>query len=151
MISIGGAALADTDRSRPVGVEREGLYKEDCVEIFLGPDAKTPKRYYEIELGPFGHFFDIDVDAGKPNTAWSSGARIATIQQPEKYMSTVEVAFEARDITRLLVPGARLPLGLFRIERKGDKRYYLAWRPPRTAKPNFHVPESFGVLVIDPP
>jgi hypothetical protein len=29
-------------------------------------------------------------------------------------------------------------------------RSYLAWSPPRTAKPNFHVPDAFGVLVVDP-
>jgi hypothetical protein len=29
-------------------------------------------------------------------------------------------------------------------------REYLAWSPPRTPKPNFHVPEAFGTLVLDP-
>jgi hypothetical protein len=29
------------------------------------------------------------------------------------------------------------------------QRLYLAWRPPRTPKPSFHVPEGFGVLSVD--
>ena len=28
-------------------------------------------------------------------------------------------------------------------------RLYLAWSPTKTAKPNFHVPEAFGTLVLD--
>ena len=28
-------------------------------------------------------------------------------------------------------------------------RTYLSWRPAHTTKPNFHVPQAFGVLVID--
>jgi hypothetical protein len=30
-------------------------------------------------------------------------------------------------------------------------RHYLAWSPPRTPKPDFHVPEAFGTLILDPP
>ncbi|MEJ7731435.1 MAG: carbohydrate-binding family 9-like protein [Polyangiaceae bacterium] len=148
LFELEGAGLA-TDRTRAVGVEREALYQEDCVEIFLGPDPATPKRYYEIELGPFGHFFDLDVNAGKPTIAWSSGARIAATQDAAKGQAVIEVSMSAADITRLLVPGARWPLGIYRIEGKGERKY-LAWSPPRTSKPNFHVPEAFGVLVVDP-
>ena len=70
----------NTDPSRPINVERKGLYNEDCVELFLAPDPASPKRYYEVEIGPFGHFFDlaIDKEAGSNDIAWSSGARIAT-------------------------------------------------------------------------
>jgi hypothetical protein len=148
LFELEGAGLA-TDRTRPVGVERKGLYQEDCVEIFLGPDPATPKRYYEIELGPFGHFFDLDVNAGKPTIAWSSGASVAATQSAGARRAVIEAALGAADITRLLVPGARWPLGIYRIEGKGERRY-LAWSPPRTSKPNFHVPEAFGLLVIDP-
>ena len=42
------------DASRPKDVERERLYEEDCVELFLTPDPASPKHYYEVELGPFG-------------------------------------------------------------------------------------------------
>ncbi len=74
LFELAGAGL-HTDVTQPVAVERKGLFKEDCVELFFTPDPARPKHYYEVELGPFGHFFDIDVDreAGKQDTAWSSG------------------------------------------------------------------------------
>ncbi len=63
LFELSGAGL-HTDTTQPVDVERKGLYKEDCVELFFTPDPARPRHYYEVELGPFGHFFDIDVDRG---------------------------------------------------------------------------------------
>ena len=107
-----------TDTTRPIDVEREGLYKEDCVELFLGPDAARPKHYFEVELGAFGHFFDIDVDRdkGKQDTKWSSGAKIGTARDATAHTAVIEVALTSADVTQALAPGARLPLGLYRIE-----------------------------------
>ena len=62
--------------------------------------------------------------------------------------ATIESVFTAPDIVRALTPGARLPIGLYRMEGR-DPRFYLAWSPPRTPKPNFHVPDAFGVLALD--
>lgn len=140
-----------TDTSRPVDIERERLYQEDCVELFLTPDASRPKRYFEIETGPFGHYFDIDVDRErkKEDTAWSSGAKIGTHRDSSTKRTVIEVALTSPDIAKVLVPGAKLPIGLYRMEGKGD-RLYLAYRPTRTPKPNFHVPEAFGTLTLDP-
>jgi hypothetical protein len=151
LFDLAGAGL-HTDTSRPVDVERKGLYQEDCVEIFLSPDAAHKRRYFEVELGPFGHFFDVEVDRerGKSNTAWSSAPRIGTRRDPRARTATIEVLLGAPEIVAALVPGARLPLGLYRIEGLPDQRF-LAWSPPRTQKPDFHVPEAFGTLVIDPP
>jgi uncharacterized protein (DUF362 family) len=150
LLELAGAGL-HVDATRPTDVERKGLYNEDCAEIFFTPDPAHPKHYFEIELGPFGHFFDLEVDRekGKQNTAWSSGARIATTRNAAARTAVIEVELTAPEIRAALAAGARLPLGLYRMEGDGD-RHYLAWSPPRTAKPNFHVPEAFGVLVLDP-
>lgn len=144
-----GAGL-NVDASRPVKTEREKLYEEDCVELFLAPDPARRSRYFEIEAGPLGHFFDIAVDkaAKKSDTAWSSDARIATKVDREKHRVVIEMALRSMDVTRALVAGARLPFALYRMEGKGP-RQYLAWSPTRTAKPNFHVPEAFGTLALD--
>ncbi len=145
------SAGLNVDRSRSLSEPRPKLYEEDCVELFFTPDPARPWHYYEMEVGPFGHFWDLDIDrrTAKSDTTWSSGARIATTRDPAKRTATIEAAFTAPDIVKALVPGARLPIGLYRMEGP-DPRVYLAWSPPRTEKPNFHVPEAFGVLVLDP-
>lgn len=148
---LSGAGL-DTDRSRPTSVPRPKLYEEDCVELFLTPKPAAPRRYFETELGPFGHFLDVSVDLdshGGGDTTWSSGARIATTQDPAAHTAVIEAELTSPDIVGALMPGARLPFALYRMEGKSP-RLYLAWSPPRTAKPNFHVPAAFGTLVVDP-
>jgi hypothetical protein len=140
-----------TDTTRPTDVERPRLYEEDCVEIFLAPNAANPRRYAEIEVGPHGHFFDLFVDRDKKTeqTSWSGALRVATTRDETRHTATIEVATQAPEILSALTPGARLPLGIFRMEGK-TPRLYLAFSPPLTKKPNFHVPEAFGALAIDP-
>jgi len=143
------AGLA-VDEQRPVKSEREKLYEEDCVEMFLAPDAAERTRYYEVEVGPLGHFFDIAIDrkTKKSDTSWSSLPEIATKVDRERHRATIEVALRSPDIVRALAAGKRLPFALYRMEGKG-KRLYLAWSPTRTAKPDFHVPEAFGTLLLE--
>lgn len=146
---ISGTGL-DTDHSRPIDVERENLYKEDCVEIFFTPNPAEPKKYFEIELGPYGHYFDLSIDR-KANTSdirWSSGAQIGTSQDPANHSAIIEVAFTSPDIVRSLRSGTNLPINMFRMEGKGPQQY-LAWSPTRTPRPNFHVPEAFGTLALE--
>ena len=144
-----GAGL-EVDASRPLKIEREKLYEEDCVELFLAPDPAVPTRYFEVELGPLGHFFDIAVDRkkSKSDTAWSSQPEIATKVDRDRHRVTIEVAMRSPDIVRALTSGAKLPFALYRMEGR-SKRLYLAWSPTRTKKPNFHVPEAFGTLILE--
>jgi len=39
-------------------------------------------------------------------------------------------------------------VNFFRVEGATEPRFYSAWRPTNTPKPNFHVPEAFGALVF---
>jgi hypothetical protein len=105
-----------------------------------------------MEQGPFGHFWDLDIDRrlGTSDATWTSGAKIATTCEPAKRTATIESIFTAPDIVRALTPGARLPIGLYRMEGR-DPRSYLAWSPPRTPKPSFHEPKAFGLLALDRP
>jgi uncharacterized protein (DUF362 family) len=146
-----GAGL-NTDVARPTDVPRAKLYEEDCVELFFTPDARRPHHYFETELGPFAHFFDVEVDrdAHTSNTQWSSDVVVRATQDRAAHRATIEAELRAPPFRPpFVVPGARLPLGLYRMEGTAP-RHYLAFSPPRTEKPNFHVPEAFGTLVVDP-
>jgi uncharacterized protein (DUF362 family) len=136
----------NTDQTRPIDVERKDLYEEDCVELFLTPDPAQRDRYLEIEVGPFGHFYDLSVDraAKTHDDAWSSHPRIATRRDGDK--AIIEAAFEAPEIVAALGSGKALPIGLYRMEAK---QLYLAAFPTHTPKPNFHVPSAFGTLMLD--
>ena len=146
---LDGAGV-NADATKPVKTERAKLYEEDCVEVFLGPDARDRNHYYEVEVGPLGHFLDIAVDrtTKKSDVGWSSGAEIATTVDREGKRVVIEVALRSPDIAKALKPGAVLPLALYRMEGK-NPRSYLAWSPTKTPKPDFHVPDAFGSLTLD--
>ncbi len=146
---LDGAGV-NVDASRPVKTERSKLYEEDCVELFLAPDPAERTKYVELEVGPLGHFLDVSVDKAnkKSDVGWSSQAEIATQVDRDGKRVTIEVAIRSPDVVKALVPGARLPLGLYRMEGKSP-RLFLAWSPTKTPKPDFHVPEAFGTLVLD--
>lgn len=143
-------ANVNVDASRPIATERAKLYEEDCVEIFLAPDPTKKERYAEIEVGPLGHFLDLWVerDTKKSDVEWSSKPEIATKVDREKKKVTIEFAVRAPEIVSALAKGKKLPVAFYRMEGKG-KRQYLAWSPTKTARPNFHVPEAFGTLVLE--
>ena len=144
-----------TDTARPIDVERTALYQEDCVELFIAPDPALPRRYFEIEVGPHGHWFDIAVDrtgrAGvkKEDTAWSGALTIGTTRDAAARTAVIEFTIAAPELLAALRPGAKLPLGLDRMEGTKPRQYLMAF-PGRTAKPNFHAPTGFGELVLDP-
>ena len=141
-----------TDQTRPTDVERVDLYEENAVELFLVPNAAVRKRYFEIEVGPFGHWFDILVDrtsGSHADTAWSAGLQIGTARDQANHRAVIELALTSPDVLAALAPDARLPIGLYRMEGKSPRQYLAAF-PTRTPKPNFHVPDAFGTLVLDP-
>ena len=142
-----------TDHSRPLESERVDLYEEDAIEVFLAPDAANRRRYAEIEVGPFGHWFDLWIDRStkkvRSDAAWSAGLTIGTTQDAAKRHAVIEIAITAPELIAALVAEARLPIGLYRMDGKSPKRYLAAF-PTRTPKPNFHVPDAFGTLVLDP-
>ena len=59
----------------------------------------------------------------------------------------IELAVASPEVLAALAPNAKLPLGLFRMEGKAPRQYLAAF-PTRTPKPNFHVPDAFGTLVL---
>jgi uncharacterized protein (DUF362 family) len=148
-----GAGL-NTDTARPTDQERANLYEEDCVEVFVAPDPALRARYFELEVGPYGHWFDILVDrTGRPgvkksDTEWNAGLAIGTARDANAHTATIEMTISDPGLVAALRPGATLPLGLDRMEGKRPRRYLMAF-PGRTAKPNFHAPTGFGELVLD--
>jgi hypothetical protein len=64
----------------------------------------------------------------------------------EKHIWTTELIIPMKCLTRNFDRNADWRLNLFRIEGSDPHRFYSAWRPTNTERPNFHVPEVFGTL-----
>jgi hypothetical protein len=125
-----------------------GLWDRDVCEIFLAPDASNPSRYFEFQGAPTGEWVDLGITItplGR-QTDWDFASGLSTAARLEH---------------ERLVIGLRIPWGhaipkpqasdkwrvnVFRCAGPESPERYLAWRPTRTAEPNFHVPDAFGWL-----
>lgn len=155
-----GAAFSNNPKDAKPEVENRELWKYDVAEIFLGGAEFPAEKYFEIEVGPMDHFFDLVVnhhlpegDPKRDDLDWSSGLRKKVIHDPKAKKVTIEMALEGPDIAKLLIPEARLPMALYRIEgttapNTTDGHFYLAWSPTMTEVPAFHVPGRFGRLLL---
>ena len=123
-----------------------GLWDRDVCEIFIAPNASLRNKYFEFEIAPTGEWIDLGIEIASQKrktdldykSAMTSAARI----ENGKVVMAIKIPWEAF--------GARPKMNdvwlgnLFRCVGKDPTRGYLAWRPTKTAKPNFHVPKAFG-------
>lgn len=130
-----------------MNVRRENLWQRDVAEIFLQTDAMTVKQYNEFEISPNGNWLDLGIT---PGAAFNLLCPIKTNAgiDDKKHIWMAKIAVPMQCLTQNFTPTATWRLNLFRIEGQAPARFYSAWRPTNTSKPNFHVPEVFGTLTF---
>ncbi|MGI8494925.1 MAG: carbohydrate-binding family 9-like protein [Pyrinomonadaceae bacterium] len=123
-----------------------GLWDRDVCEIFLAPNRKEPRKYFEFEIAPNGEWIDLGIYQ-KPDeriTDWdyNSGMQSATKIEENKITMAIKVEWKAFGKTP---KAGDIWLGnIYRCVGAGKMRGYLAWSPTETKEPAFHVPEKFG-------
>jgi hypothetical protein len=144
----------ETGRGEPLVVSRTPdltkktlqLWDRDVCEIFIAPDAASPKKYFEFEIAPTGEWIDlaIDLTSGIRQTDWdySSGMTSAARIEDNRVVMALKVDWKA--LGKTPKAGDAWRGNLFRCVGKDPTRGYLAWRPTKTKEPSFHVPEKFG-------
>ncbi len=151
-LAFDGTYVGEIDApDAPSDLEQDHLYGHDALEAFLDPDPATPDTYRELELGPRGHFLDVTVDrAARPrgDVLWSSHLTVAVHVDEAAHRFAIEARVPAEALFDHPLAPSELRIGLFRIGRVGDRRCFLARFPTGTPRPNFHVPDRFGVLEL---
>jgi len=127
----------------------------DRVEIFLKKnDAMNP--YYCLELDADGRILDYNAAYyRKMNFPWHwPEGQLVVKASRVKGGYIVEFAISIQSLKDLgLLENDRLQAGLFRAECKGitdgraDLRW-ISWIKPASATPDFHIPSSFGTLIL---
>jgi hypothetical protein len=136
------------------------LYEEEAVEVFLARGGEVPVIYAELEVSPQGVLFDAWVsnprgsrDGMEVDPAWDCpGLRwqVGTWGGDEDWWAVLEVPLAA-------LPGApasRLRANFYRIDRPPPGApgavEHSAWSPTWARPADFHLPRSFGELVLVP-
>jgi hypothetical protein len=142
-VSVDAPYFGDPEPAVPPGA-CDGLWEYEVVELFL---ADAGEHYLEIELGPSGHHFVLEME----------GVRRAKRRGlPIEYQSSVSPFCKAweeggpigRFYGTALVPLDYLPMPVVRgnayaIHGVGEARVYCASAPTGGAVPDFHRLECF--------
>jgi alpha-galactosidase len=124
---------------------RDELWMRDVAEIFIRPGKEDPGCYREFEISPSGHWLDLDINRGRKSVL-NCGMRSRVRMDVEAKIWTAELALPFNCLASKPDPAESWRLNLFRIEGAEPRRFYSAWQPTCTDKPNFHVPEYFAEL-----
>jgi alpha-galactosidase len=124
---------------------RDHLWDRDVAEVFLQPDPSRPHEYKEFEISPNGMWIDLDIFPGGMADLKSGLERSVTIDRGS-HLWAAEIKIPLKSLILNFDPSHPWKVNFFRVEGKAEPRGYYAWRPTRTAHPNFHVPEAFGTL-----
>lgn len=126
---------------------RYELWDRDVAETFLQPDASDPLVYREFEVSPNGFWIDLAVSHGTIEEL-HSGLRRRVVLDEKSRSWTAEMALPMNCLTSHFDSRSPWRANFFRIEGETEPRFYAAWSPTHSPKPNFHVPAAFGTLAF---
>lgn len=123
----------------------------DRVEIFFKKDdAMDP--YYCLEMDPLGRAMDFEGRFYRQsNHSWNWPEGHFTFQasvHSEGYSVTGSISLSSlRDLGML--EHTTLQAGLYRCHYVGEEPTWISWVEPNSEKPDFHIPSSFGTLLLN--
>ena len=129
------------------GGRRDQLWERDVVEAFLQPHGSPAKCYKEFEVSPNALWIDLDIAPGEKRNLKSCLKRRASVDEQKKTWHA-ELAIPLKNIAPAFDASRGWRANFYRVEGAAEPRFYSAWRPTMTPKPNFHVPEVFGRLIF---
>jgi alpha-galactosidase len=123
---------------------RDQLWDRDVAEIFLQPDSSRA-GYKEFQVSPNGFWIDLEIAPGAKRDLRSGLWRRVQIDKRQQTW-TAELGIPMASLTPHFDSAATWRVNFYRVEGPCEPRFYSAWQPTNTPKPNFHVPEAFGYL-----
>ena len=132
---------------------------EDCVEVFVAPNAERVEDYYNFEINALGTLLDRAPFNNHEGTWNAMGIQIGisvdgTINDPgdqdQGWVTEVAIPFESLRAVAPNTPpksGDTWRLNLHRCTDLANRQYSL-WSDPQTKEPDFHTPKRFGIVAF---
>ena len=134
--------------------KREAV-RSDRAEIFFMADSSM-SPYYCLEIDPLARVFDCKGEFyRKLDTSWSwPEGQLVVMSHRNENGYTIEIAISKNSLTELrLLNNNELTAGLYRadcIALVNDHATFrwISWVKPDSDKPDFHIPSSFGKMIL---
>lgn len=124
----------------------EAVYFDDSVELFLVPDPKQPKKYYQAVINLNNVIFDVRNDKTRKisDIKWSSGIRSATRKMKGKWQMELAVPLKNFGIKKFDADSL-IGFNLCRNKKSGmgEDHEESQWVP---TSGNFHRTDAFGTI-----
>lgn len=152
---------------RAVAAEhQDNVWADSCVEFFFTPDADVSKGYFNLEMNCGGTMlFHFQPGAGKDRIVIPKNKcdtirrahslpRIVDPEIKEPVTWTVEYRLPIpllKKYCRVIMPAPRVEwrANFYKCADNTSHPHWLTWSPVHSPKPNFHLPQSFGILKFE--
>ena len=140
-------AEGETAKQRVLGSDR--------VELFFAPSLELDP-YFCLEMAPNGDAYGYRARTYRQfddGFAWQ-GLELSSSIEGTRYAVEGSLPLATLRTLGVLAPGAReLFAGVYRAEfshlpEGGVHAGWMSWLDPKTVKPDFHVPSSFGIFEL---
>ncbi|MBF0469383.1 MAG: carbohydrate-binding family 9-like protein [Desulfamplus sp.] len=145
---------------------QDNVWEDSCVEFFFTPDSDLSVGYFNLEMNCGGTMlFHFHPEAGKervviPKNECSKivcNHSLPQIVDPEiREAVTWTVAYSIpiallRRYCRVITPAPDVEwrANFYKCADKTSHPHWLTWSQVNSPKPNFHIPESFGILKFE--
>jgi len=134
---------------------KERVLGSDRVELFFTPELEL-NPYFCVEMAPNGDVYSYRAKTYRQfddDFVWQ-GLEVSSRIDGTRYAVSGSLPLATLRALGVLKPGAReLLVGAYRAEFShepagGVHFGWMSWLDPRTEKPDFHVPSSFGVFEL---
>ena len=129
---------------------------QDRIELFLW-SGRPEESYACIEIGARGALHDYRARFyRKFDSSWTaSGLKYKARLTPNGYQVEGEISRRGMEALGFrLEPGVQIRVGLFRADFSSSKKdaepLWISWVDAASPKPDFHIAESFGEIVLQP-
>jgi len=127
------------------------VWDDDCIEVFLAPDADHPERAFQLVVNPAGAVWDGAYGLPEPGPglfgcqpAWScAGLQVATGRTATRWTVELAIPWTALGLTGDALP-KRLALNAYRCRRGNAPPVFSTWSPP--LQEAHFTPKRFGAL-----
>lgn len=142
----------------------EAVYTDSCLEFFIKPDPEADGRYMNFEFNPLGTLLlglgEERNNRSLLNLDWKEVFNVKTSVTRENIKNysgpfwSVEFSIPFEFIRDIYGPvefksGKRMMGNFYKCGDNTAFPHYLCWNNIMNSKPDFHLPQFFGELVLE--